>query len=165
MARKRTSAFEDIIAIIAKLPWWIGVVLALIFYVWLHHVATQPASTSPADVKQMGAFVGEQIWHTLATILQYILPACSLIGAGISAYKKFLQGNQSSRFTPTKETSDVGFGRERGQLSTEGNSSTPNCDMCGAAMVKRVAKKGANAGEAFWGCTKFPQCRGTRAIG
>jgi len=27
-------------------------------------------------------------------------------------------------------------------------------------MVKRIAKQGANAGKAFWGCSDFPQCRG-----
>lgn len=38
------------------------------------------------------------------------------------------------------------------------------CPRCGGAMVKRVAKQGANAGKAFWGCTSYPQCRGVRAI-
>ena len=40
----------------------------------------------------------------------------------------------------------------------------PACPRCGSAMVKRVAKQGANAGNAFWGCTSYPQCRGVRAI-
>lgn len=163
MARKRTSAFENFIEIIAKLPWWVGAVLALIFYVWLHHIASQPASPSPADLKQMGAFASEQIWRTLATFLQYILPVGSLIGAAVSAYKQFASGKLSNRFTPTKKTSDLKFMKERGQFTTKENS-TPNCDVCGASMVKRVAKKGANTGEGFWGCTRFPQCRGTRAI-
>ncbi len=38
------------------------------------------------------------------------------------------------------------------------------CPRCGGAMVKRVAKQGANVGKAFWGCTSYPQCRGVRAI-
>ena len=40
----------------------------------------------------------------------------------------------------------------------------PACPRCGSAMVKRVAKQGANAGNAFWGCASYPQCRGVRAI-
>lgn len=40
----------------------------------------------------------------------------------------------------------------------------PVCPRCGGAMVKRVAKQGANAGKAFWGCTSYPQCRGGRAL-
>lgn len=38
----------------------------------------------------------------------------------------------------------------------------PACPVCTGAMVKRVAKKGANAGAPFWGCSNWPSCRGTR---
>jgi restriction system protein len=37
------------------------------------------------------------------------------------------------------------------------------CPRCGSGMVKRVAKQGAGAGDAFWGCSRFPTCRGTRS--
>lgn len=40
----------------------------------------------------------------------------------------------------------------------------PTCPSCGADMVKRTAKKGPNAGQAFWGCSTYPVCRGIRAI-
>jgi restriction system protein len=36
----------------------------------------------------------------------------------------------------------------------------PACPVCGSAMVKRVAKSGSNAGNAFFGCSTFPKCRG-----
>ena len=36
----------------------------------------------------------------------------------------------------------------------------PSCPKCGSAMLLRTAKSGANQGEKFWGCSKFPQCRG-----
>lgn len=39
-----------------------------------------------------------------------------------------------------------------------------HCPDCGAAMVRRVAKRGVNAGNAFWGCSSYPSCRGVRAI-
>ena len=35
--------------------------------------------------------------------------------------------------------------------------------LCSSAMVKRVAKRGPNAGEQFYGCSTYPVCRGTRA--
>ena len=38
----------------------------------------------------------------------------------------------------------------------------PSCPNCQAPMVRRTAKKGANAGAQFWGCSKYPVCRGTR---
>ena len=40
----------------------------------------------------------------------------------------------------------------------------PSCPKCGSEMVKRLAKKGPNAGNQFWGCKAFPKCRGTREI-
>lgn len=36
------------------------------------------------------------------------------------------------------------------------------CPRCGSAMVRRTAFRGPNAGSGFWGCSRFPQCRGTR---
>ncbi len=39
------------------------------------------------------------------------------------------------------------------------------CPSCSSPMVKRVAKRGEKAGQAFWGCTQYPAgCRGTRPI-
>ncbi|SOZ34176.1 restriction endonuclease [Cupriavidus neocaledonicus] len=40
----------------------------------------------------------------------------------------------------------------------------PACPRCGAAMIERIAKQGANAGNPFWGCTTFPKCRGVRGL-
>jgi restriction system protein len=40
----------------------------------------------------------------------------------------------------------------------------PVCPTCGASMVRRVAKRGAQAGGEFWGCARFPSCRGTRGL-
>ena len=40
----------------------------------------------------------------------------------------------------------------------------PSCPLCSKAMVQRTAKRGGNAGTAFWGCTAYPACRGTRPI-
>lgn len=35
----------------------------------------------------------------------------------------------------------------------------PVCPKCGSPMALRTAKRGANAGQQFWGCTRYPQCR------
>lgn len=42
---------------------------------------------------------------------------------------------------------------------------TPVCPRCGSEMKMRHAKRGANVGQAFWGCSTFPMCHGTRAVG
>lgn len=36
----------------------------------------------------------------------------------------------------------------------------PACPKCGSPMVMRTAKKGPNAGGQFWGCPKYPACKG-----
>lgn len=37
---------------------------------------------------------------------------------------------------------------------------TPACPRCNGEMIKRVAKKGLNQGQTFFGCSQFPKCRG-----
>jgi restriction system protein len=39
---------------------------------------------------------------------------------------------------------------------------TPVCPRCGSEMVMRKARQGAKAGQSFWGCPRFPECRGKR---
>ncbi len=46
-------------------------------------------------------------------------------------------------------------------LSDPPPSLDPCCPRCGSIMVLREAKRGPNAGQPFWGCRRFPQCRGT----
>jgi restriction system protein len=41
----------------------------------------------------------------------------------------------------------------------------PSCPVCGKLMVERIAGRGANAGNAFWGCSDFPRCKGTQPLG
>jgi restriction system protein len=44
------------------------------------------------------------------------------------------------------------------------SKSSPGCPRCGATMAHRTARRGAIAGESFWGCPNFPSCKGTRPI-
>lgn len=43
-------------------------------------------------------------------------------------------------------------------------SASPVCPLCGAAMVERTAKRGNYAGQAFWGCRRYPACVGERQM-
>ena len=38
------------------------------------------------------------------------------------------------------------------------------CPKCGSELVLRTAKKGANAGNQFYGCSAFPKCRYTQQL-
>jgi ATP-dependent DNA helicase RecQ len=41
---------------------------------------------------------------------------------------------------------------------------SPQCPVCDGSMQLRTAKKGPNAGGQFWGCSQFPQCKGTLSL-
>ncbi|MGD0339933.1 MAG: topoisomerase DNA-binding C4 zinc finger domain-containing protein [Bacteroidota bacterium] len=41
----------------------------------------------------------------------------------------------------------------------------PLCPKCGQKMILRIAKQGPNAGNKFWGCSDYPNCRGIVNIG
>jgi len=42
-------------------------------------------------------------------------------------------------------------------------ANAPLCPRCESPMVLRIARRGANAGEKFWGCSTYPKCQGTRS--
>lgn len=44
----------------------------------------------------------------------------------------------------------------------EGPEGVPLCPLCGSPMVLRLARKGKGAGQSFWGCSRYPACKGTR---
>jgi ssDNA-binding Zn-finger/Zn-ribbon topoisomerase 1 len=41
---------------------------------------------------------------------------------------------------------------------------SPVCSACGKPMRRRTAGKGPRAGQAFWGCSGYPDCRETLEI-
>ena len=292
MARRRkTSPAEDIIELVALMPWWAGLLLAVVSYLWLHGVATRPVSINALTVAGSGFIVG--VWlRGLATAGQYIAPILFIAGAGVSAWRRKhrtelvadvararatdaldgmswrefemlvgqafrLQGYQvietggggadggvdlvlsrpgkngsekflvqckqwraykvgvdvvrelygvmaargatggfvvtSGRFTDEA----VSFASGRNVTLVDGpklrgliqqaqanagratpsrpaaepavqpppaTAQAPTCPTCSKAMVRRTAKRGANAGSEFWGCADYPACRGTRPI-
>jgi restriction system protein len=55
--------------------------------------------------------------------------------------------------------------RRQPGVSVAEHAPTPNgplCPRCESPMVLRIARRGANAGEKFWGCSTYPKCQGTR---
>ena len=40
----------------------------------------------------------------------------------------------------------------------------PPCPRCGKPMIKRMARKGLKSGRAFWSCSAYPECNGTRSF-
>lgn len=90
--------------LVSWMPWWVGCVLALVFYVLLHRVANPVVTVAATSLNQLGEATTQMIWKTLASIGQYVLPIACLIGAAISALnrqrRKKLLGNVVSSNTP-----------------------------------------------------------------
>lgn len=63
---------------------------------------------------------------------------------------------QSGRLVPSRETH-----RQHVQHLKARSSKTAErkCPKCGNSMVLRTAKRGANAGNQFWGCSAYPKCK------
>jgi restriction system protein len=74
MARKRSSAIEDLMDISSKLPWQGGVGLALVTYIFMHILAGFPVSNG----------TGVNVWAIFAGIFQYLIPFVLLVGAFVS---------------------------------------------------------------------------------
>jgi four helix bundle suffix protein len=51
--------------------------------------------------------------------------------------------------------------RKRSDPSDQSDN-PPLCPLCGLPMVLRTARKGRKAGQRFWGCSGFPDCKETR---
>ena len=57
------------------------------------------------------------------------------------------------------------YGARKRSLRSVGSDKSdgkPVCPNCGKPMVLRTARKGQKAGQPFWGCSGFPDCKGTR---
>ncbi len=90
MARKRkTSSFANLLDVVALMPWWVGVAIALIGYAVLHHLAT-PVQVVPVHPSQASGFAARAAIAGLATVGQYLVLLVGLLGAVMS----FIRRNQ-----------------------------------------------------------------------
>ena len=55
-------------------------------------------------------------------------------------------------------------GRVEARAGGETAVDAPSCPECGKLMQKRMARAGLNAGQEFWGCSGYPQCKGIRKV-
>ncbi|MGE4546091.1 MAG: restriction endonuclease [Pedobacter sp.] len=103
MARRRkTSAAEDVVEIVSRLPWWVGCVLAVFSYVGLHMVAGIEVA-KPTGVSGLGSFAGKQLYVTLASFGQYVFP----ILFGFGALGSFIRSaKQKERFDHVRSQPD-----------------------------------------------------------
>lgn len=99
--RKKTSTADELLELVAMLPWWAGVLLALGSYFVLHTIASQPV-VAPTQPSQMGTMFTQSIWKALATVGQYFLPFICLLGAATSAWRRRERKNLVADVTKSK---------------------------------------------------------------
>ena len=84
-------------------------------------------------------------------------PRCLCVPGGIEMYVARHRYFVAAKAAHTSRAPDV-------VVEPREPAGVPSCPRCGSAMLRREARKGAQAGQLFWGCPKFPECRGTRPI-
>jgi restriction system protein len=115
MARKKTSPFEDMILIVSKLPWWVGLVLALVSYLVLHAIASRPVISSIATPGQMGDAVAKSLFTTMAMFGQFVLPIAFGFGALLSGISSLRQKKLYDKVRScVSERDELGRFRETG---------------------------------------------------
>jgi pimeloyl-ACP methyl ester carboxylesterase len=65
--RHQPNAGQGLLSLVAMLPWWAALALAVISYVLLHHVATQTSIPVPLP-GQVGTSVAFSVWKSLAGV-------------------------------------------------------------------------------------------------
>lgn len=89
MAR-RDSMFEDIVDVIGRLPWKVGVGLAITSFIFLHILAAgtlQPHS-APKNIAGLGSQESTEFISIVAYLMQLMIPPAFLVGAGISYFRQ-----------------------------------------------------------------------------
>lgn len=90
MARARkTSPAEVLTELVAKCPWWLGVTLALVFYFTLHSAAMAPSAPFTSRPDQVAAMLEQTFWKAFSSFGQYLLPIICLVGAALSAKRRY----------------------------------------------------------------------------
>lgn len=73
---------------------------------------------------------------------------------------------EEEEFTKIKKNEKVELSEKTkiSEIAEENKAMEMVCPKCGAKLVLRTAKKGANIGKQFYGCSAFPKCFYTRKI-
>lgn len=102
------------------------------------------------------------------TIRHLIMQASFMLNRQIqSLEQEFLKhGGIRERMTNARNEFREALSSPSSMSSTSSSPvvSPPLCPLCNSIMKQRIARQGANAGNSFWGCTKYPECKGSRPI-
>lgn len=132
------------------------------------HVKTLEAllGLTEGQIHSVVVFVGDSTFKT-------DMPANVTYGGGYARYIKsktqivltrekvdeIVATLAAGRLTPSFKTHQDHVTHVKSIVSKKQNSG--GCPKCGSPMVMREVNKGANKGNKYWGCSRYPQCRGT----
>lgn len=77
---------------------------------------------------------------------------------------QLVDGDLLKRWISTRNTAESKGASNSNADSEVSTLSPPRCPVCTEMMTLRTARRGANIGDKFWGCQKFPVCRGVRKL-
>lgn len=80
--------------------------------------------------------------------------------AGLSLMHIAVQRGYSQSDLKAKLATYISDTKNANEKPAQTQDSAPHCPKCGNEMILRTAKRGDNQGGKFWGCSKYPDCRG-----
>lgn len=104
--RRRASDFETAVELASRLPWWLGIIFAVLSYLVLHTISETPIVPT-GDLRDMGGAIAGQVYQTAAMFGQYVLPAIFLAGAVWSAWKAHHNRRLFAEARLTSDTADL----------------------------------------------------------
>ncbi len=87
--------------------------------------------------------------------VNHIFQAANLPLMHVPVQRGYLQSDLK-----TKLATFISGTQNANEKSTQVQDLAPRCPKCGNEMILRTAKRGDNQGGKFWGCSKYPECRG-----
>lgn len=116
--------------------------------------AMEEESVRHGIVITSGIFTTEALDYSLGKALMLIN------GIDLSEMIDVLTASKEEKTTTFEEQLEA----SREEKEREAAEIAPLCPICSSEMIKRTAKKGRNAGNKFWGCSQYPNCRGVESI-
>jgi len=91
--------------------------------------------------------------------VNHVFQAAKLPLMHISVQRSYSQSELKSKISAY--IADTQISDEQPEPTQE---SSPRCPKCGSEMILRTARRGDNQGGKFWGCSRYPECRGVLSI-
>src|ERR1043165_5693693 len=106
-----------------------------------------------------------QIQHVVDTMWWKIVPwilLASFIATFAGLFVKWLERKAVQWGRKRRNEAELrGQVRSQAEIGNE-ETSAPRCPECGSEMKLREGRRGTNVGGKFWGCPRYPECKGTR---